>query len=79
MSVTSVDSTFLINGVPHHEFDFTYIPPPNVSDFFTSAGWWPSTVTYGQPIQIPCTVAGSPADAQRRVRAARADIRAGIW
>jgi hypothetical protein len=59
--VTSVDASVVVDGVSHPEFDFTYVPPPNTSDFFTSAGWWPSTVTCGQPIQTPCNVVGSPA------------------
>ena len=59
--LTSIDSAILINGVAHHEFDATFTPPPNLTDFFRSAGRWPSTVTCGQPIQVPCTVVGGAA------------------
>jgi hypothetical protein len=57
--VSSVDETIFVNGV---EFGSgTNIPPPNLTDFFVSAGRWPATVTCGQPISVPCNVVKSPA------------------
>ena len=58
--VSSVNSTLSVNGSPVGGV-LTSVPPPNLTDFFVSAGRWPSTVTCGQPPVTPCTVVGSPA------------------
>jgi len=57
--VNSVDETIYVNGA---EFSHdTLTPPPNLTERFATAGRWPSTVTCGQPITVPCTVVTSPA------------------
>jgi hypothetical protein len=64
--VKSIDATAYVNGVAHHEFDFTFRPPPNVDTAFGHGGHWVNTVTCpvdsgGNFTGPPCNVVGSPA------------------
>jgi hypothetical protein len=57
--VSSIDVTIYVNGSVFSQS--TRTPPPNLTDFFGSAGKWPSTVTCSQPPTAPCNVVTSPA------------------
>jgi hypothetical protein len=64
--VKSIDGTVFVNGVAHHELDFTFRPPPNVDSAFGQGGHWVNTVTCpvdsgGNFTGPPCNVVGSPA------------------
>ena len=57
--VSSIDETILVNGAVFSQSTLT--PPPNLTDRFGTAGHWPSTVTCGDPITVPCNVVTNPA------------------
>jgi hypothetical protein len=58
-AVSSIDQAVFVDGVQHHEFDFTFTPPPFPS-FQPSSGHWPVSVSC-PPEGPPCAVVGSPA------------------
>jgi hypothetical protein len=57
--VSSIDQAVFVDGVQHHEFDFTYTPPPDPS-YRPYSGHWAPTASC-PPEGPPCTVLGSPA------------------
>jgi hypothetical protein len=58
-AVSSIDQAVFVDGVQHHEFDFTYTPPPYPS-FQPGSGHWPVSAVC-PPEGPPCNVVGSPA------------------
>lgn len=57
--VSSIDQAVFVDGVRHHELDFTYMPPPDPS-YGPYSGHWP--VSAGCPPEgPPCNSVGSPA------------------
>jgi hypothetical protein len=60
--VTSVDESFLVDGVETSTGPSdTLVPPPNLTHRFGSAGRFLSTVTCGQPVTVPCNTVAMPA------------------
>jgi hypothetical protein len=57
--VSSINGTIVVDGAEYGHGIVT--PPPNLADRFGTAGRWPSTVTCGQPVTLPCNVVTSPA------------------